>query len=98
MRVVKFGAIAFADVTRMRESVRIVRELHRTNDTPAVVCSALPGITDALLRAARASAHGGEQETDVARRELWNRHRQIAEKMVTDDWEREMLFQKLSEL
>jgi aspartate kinase len=27
-----------------------------------------------------------------------NRHRQIAEKMVTDDWEREMLFQKLSEL
>ena len=98
MRVVKFGAIAFADVTRMRESVRIVRGLHRTNDTPAVVCSALPGITDALLRAARASAHGGEQETDVARRELWNRHRQIAEKMVTDDWEREMLFQKLSEL
>jgi hypothetical protein len=33
MRVVKLGAIAFADVSRMRVSVRIVRELHRTNDT-----------------------------------------------------------------
>ncbi|MFM7680011.1 MAG: aspartate kinase [Roseiflexaceae bacterium] len=99
MRVLKFGGIAFADVQRMRESVKIVRELHRTaGTTPAVVCSALPGITDALLRAARAAVHGGETETDVARRELWNRHRQIAEKMVTDDWEREMLFQKLSEL
>lgn len=99
MRVIKFGGIAFADVTRMRESIKIVREMHRIHgSTPAVVCSALPGITDSLLRAARAAVHGGESETDVARRELWNRHRQIAEKMVTDDWEREMLFQKLSEL
>lgn len=98
MRVIKFGGIAFADVARIRDAVTIVRELHRNQgSTPAVVCSALPGITDSLLKAARAAVHGGESETDVARRELWNRHRQIAEKMVTDEWEREMLFQKLSE-
>ncbi|MFZ9858565.1 MAG: aspartate kinase [Roseiflexaceae bacterium] len=97
MHVMKFGAIAFTDVDRTRETVRIIRDVHRDKKSIVVVCSALPGITDALLRAARAAAHGSEQYTDVARRELWNRHRSIAEKLVTDDWEREMLFQRLSE-
>lgn len=98
MQVMKFGAIAFADIERTRETVRILRDVHRDKKSIVVVCSALPGITDALLRAARSAAHGGEQYTDVARRELWNRHRSIAEKLVSDDWEREMLFQRLSEL
>lgn len=98
MQVMKFGAIAFADVDRTRETVRILRDVHRDKKSIVVVCSALPGITDALLRAARASVHGGEQYTDLARRELWNRHRSIAEKLVTDEWEREMLFQRLAEL
>lgn len=98
MQVMKFGAIAFSDVERTRETVRILRTVHRDKKSIVVVCSALPGITDALLRAARAAVHGGEQYTDVARRELWNRHRSIAEKLVTDDWERETLFQRLSEL
>lgn len=98
MQVMKFGAIAFADVERTRETVRILRDVHRDKKSIVVVCSALPGITDALLRAARAAVHGTEQYTDVARRELWNRHRSIAEKLVLDEWEREMLFQRLSEL
>jgi aspartate kinase len=93
----KFGAIAFDDVLRVRDTIRIIKEQHAVDPSIVVVCSALPGITDALLRAARVAAHGGEHEADIARRELWNRHRQIAEKLVTDDWEREMLFQRLSE-
>ncbi len=97
MRIMKFGAIAFADALRVRDTIRIIKEQHAKDPSVVVVCSALPGITDALLRAARAAAHGGEQEADVARRELWNRHRQIAEKLVTDEWEREMLFQRLAE-
>ena len=97
MRIMKFGAIAFADALRVRDTIRIIKLQHAADPSVVVVCSALPGITDALLRAARAAAHGGEQEADIARRELWNRHRQIAEKLVTDDWEREMLFQRLSE-
>jgi aspartate kinase len=98
MRVLKFGAAAFADVEQIQQTVAIIRDMHREVHALAVVCSALPGITDALLRAARASTHGGEIETDYARRELWNRHRQIAERYVSDAWEREMLYQKLSEL
>jgi len=97
MRIMKFGAIAFDDVLRVRDTIRIIKEQHAVDPSIVVVCSALPGITDALLRAARVAAHGGEHEADIARRELWNRHRQIAEKLVTDDWEREMLFQRLSE-
>ena len=97
MKVLKFGAAAFAEVDQVQYTVRIIREMHRETPGLVVVCTALPGITDALLRAARASAHGGEAETDFARRELWHRHRQIAERYVTDAWEREMLYQKLAE-
>jgi aspartate kinase len=97
MRVMKFGAIAFADAAQVRDTIRIIKAQHEQDPSVVVVCTALPGITDALLRAARAAARGGEHETDIARRELWNRHRSIAERMVSDEWEREMLFQRLAE-
>src|SRR5690554_4859644 len=95
--VMKFGAAAVSDVGRLREVLRIVKET--AEEAPAVVvCTALTDITDALIGAARAASRGGLAAAEEARRDLWGRHRVLAEKLVEDAWERELLFREWAEL
>ena len=63
-----------------------------------VVCAALGGITDKLIGAARAAATGHEAVVEEARRELWGRHRALAEKLAADEWEREALYREWADL
>ena len=94
MRVMKFGAANLSDETRLRQIVQVVLDAHTALPEVVVVCTALPGITDALIDAAR----GREIAVENARRELWGRHRALAEKLVTDSWEREELYRDWAEL
>jgi aspartate kinase len=98
MRILKFGAIAVSDAARLRDLVAIVRAAHQDDTALVVVCTALPGMTDMLLRAARGAAHGDEAAIEVARRDLWSRHRALAERLVHDEWEREALYREWAEL
>lgn len=57
MNVMKFGGSSVADGARIRAVTEIVRN-HATTDRPAVVLSAMKGITDTLISAAHAAERG----------------------------------------
>jgi len=57
MRVVKFGGSSLADAERLMKAARIAAR-HREQAPVTVVVSAMAGVTDALLRAARAALSG----------------------------------------
>ena len=98
MDVMKFGAVSVSEPARLRDLVRIVKTAHKQNGPLVVVCTALAGVTDALISAARGAAVGDEAAVEAARRELWGRHRALAEKVVSDAWEREALYREWAEL
>lgn len=93
----KFGAAAVSEAGPLRETIRIVKAV-AAESPAAVVCSALSGITDALIGAARAASRGGLAAAEESRRELWGRHRPLAERLVGDDWERELLYREWASL
>ena len=98
MQVMKFGVVSVSDAARLRELAQIVRDSHEQGEALVVVCSALGGITDRLIMAARSAAAGDEAVVDEARRALWSRHRALAERLVSDEWEREALFHEWASL
>ena len=98
MEVMKFGLVSVGEIARLREMARLVKEAHADGRALVVVCAALGGITDKLIGAARAAATGQEAVVDEARRELWGRHRALAEKLAADEWEREALYREWADL
>jgi aspartate kinase len=96
--VMKFGAAAIGDAARLRDLARVVRDARDGDYAVVVVCTALSGITDALIEAARAAAEHRMGPAEFARRELWGRHRALAEKLINDEWEREELFREWADL
>ncbi len=98
MRVMKFGAATVSEVARLREVTRLVKQSADEGQKPVIVCAALPGVTNALIGAARAAARGNEDEASAARRTLWHRHRTLAEHLIDDPWERETLYHEWAEL
>ncbi len=98
MVVMKFGAAAVSDASRINDLVRIVRHGIDEGQALIVVCTAMPEVTNLLIGAARAAARGHLANAEQARRELWQRHRALAERLVTDDWERETLYQSWADL
>src|SRR5262245_59178610 len=98
MIVMKFGAAAIGDAARLRDLVRVVKDGRDEGYGLVIVCTALSGITDALIEAARAASERDDGPVDFARRELWSRHRVLAEKLIADEWEREELYREWGEL
>src|SRR3954463_15946567 len=94
MDVMKFGAVSVGEAVRLREMARLVKAAHDDGRALVVVCAALGGITDKLIGAARGAATGQEDVVEEARRELWSRHRALAEKLAADEWEREALYRE----
>lgn len=97
MLVMKFGAAAIGEAAQLRDLAQIVKISADEGEAVIVVCTALAGITDALINAARQAASAGAA-VDFARRELWSRHRVLAEKLVGDEWEREALYNEWAAL
>jgi aspartate kinase len=98
MIVMKFGAAALSDAARLRDLVRVVRDARAEGYAVVVVCTALAGITDALIDAARTAAERNRGPSKFAHRELWDRHRALAEKLIDDAWEREELYKAWTKL
>ncbi len=98
MLIMKFGAAAINEAARLRDLARVVKDGRDEGYAVVVVCSALAGITDALIEAARAAAEHRDGPIEYARRELWGRHRALAEKLINDEWEREELYREWAEL
>jgi aspartate kinase len=98
MDVMKFGVVSVSEAARLHDLARIVKTAHADGRALVVVCAALNGITDKLIGAARGAATGNEAAVEDARRELWGRHRALAEKLAADTWERETLYREWAEL
>lgn len=98
MQVMKFGEVSVSDAARLRDVVQIVKAAVEQDRGLVVVCTARPETTDMLINAARVAASGSEAQAETTRRELWNRHRVLAEKLVGDEWEREALYREWADL
>lgn len=83
MIVMKFGGTSVEDATAMRNVARIIqRELHRS---PFVVLSACAGVTNLLVRMAKAVAHGRREEAASHAAVLKERHVRIWNELQLGD-------------
>ena len=77
MIVMKFGGSSVGTGERIAGVARIAaRVLNDTGSAPVVVVSAMSGVTDALIRAARTAASGDRTTFRTIRDELQKRHEQ----------------------
>ena len=76
----KFGGTSLADASRIRAAADIVRG--RLPARPAVVVSAMAGVTDLLVRAAGAACAGEREALDPVLADLERRHRWAVEGSV----------------
>ncbi len=80
--VMKFGGTSVANAERMKAVAEIVAEHLGRSEVIAVV-SALGGVTDMLIRAANEASEGEQGHWNSVRRELAQRHREVADQMLT---------------
>ncbi len=89
MLACKFGGTSVGDGRRIAEVARIVQGLRAERGAPAVVVSAMGGVTDRLVEAARTAATGDGQRFQEIGCELWSRHQAAAEACLADAARRE---------
>jgi aspartate kinase len=80
MIVLKFGGTSVEDASAIARLSRIVQD--RLNRHPAVVVSALAGVTDALLKAASLAVAGDEDKTIELLAELQARHETTSRELL----------------
>jgi len=77
MIVMKFGGTSLGTGERIANVARIaLRTSHRTDTPPVVVVSAMSGVTNNLVRAARTASEGDPRTFILIRDELQQRHEQ----------------------
>lgn len=69
MRVMKFGGSSLADAVQIEKACRVIQGRAQAGHDPVVVCSAHKGITDALIRSARAALEGEPDPSPVVDRQ-----------------------------
>ena len=81
MVVMKFGGTSVEDAAAIRRLIEIVRS--RREQLPVVVVSALARVTDQLLEAGKAAASGHLGAALANVRNIYVRHEQLADSLVT---------------
>ena len=103
----KFGGTSVGSVEAIARVVDIVRQtlentLHSTKDAPArqvtVVVSAMSGVTNTLIGAARAALQGERDRVSEAMQTLVQRHMDTIDALVTDQSERRTLENRVDAL
>lgn len=79
--VMKFGGTSVGQADRMQRVAEIVEE-HARSAEVIVVVSAMGGVTDMLIRGASEASQGDRDHWKGVRRELANRHRQVADSLL----------------
>ena len=80
--VMKFGGTSVGNADRMQSVGEIIAEHARTAEV-VVVVSAMGGVTDMLIRAAREASHGDRKHWKGVRQELARRHREVADRLLS---------------
>ncbi|MBN2501098.1 MAG: aspartate kinase [Anaerolineales bacterium] len=89
--VMKFGGTSVGSVEALNYMAAIVQEQASQWDGLVVVVSAMSGVTDLLVRAARTAADGDEHTYRDIITELSARHRQTIDALITADDEKAKL-------
>ena len=79
--VMKFGGTSVGTAERMKAVAEIVAE-HAKSAEVMVVVSAMGGVTDMLIRAAKEASQGDREHWKSVRRELAHRHREVADELL----------------
>ena len=80
--VMKFGGTSVGNAERMQRAAVLVAE-HSKDADVVVVVSAMGGVTDMLIRAAREASHGGREVWKGVRQELARKHREVADQCLS---------------
>ncbi len=97
VQILKFGGTSVGSGERIRHVAGVIADhrRHPQEGFPVVVVSAMSGITDQLLRIARAACSGEEETWHAELADLKQRHRQAGEQAVFDDHARQALLADL---
>lgn len=88
MRILKFGGTSVGSAEGFAQVAEIIARAREQDVHVVVVTSAMSGVTDALIGAARAAAAGDETPYRDARNELLVRHQIVAGQLIEDGVER----------
>ncbi|NOX60615.1 MAG: aspartate kinase [Chloroflexi bacterium] len=88
MLVLKFGGTSVGDTKAIAQVAEIVARARAQDPNVVVVTSAMKGVTDTLIHAARAAAEGHEQPYREARSDLLLKHQLVAGQLIEDGVER----------
>jgi aspartate kinase len=91
MRVLKFGGTSVGNADAFKQVSDIVARARQQDPEVVVVTSAMSGVTDILINAAKAAAIGDRRPYREARDELLARHQMVAGQLVGDGVERAAL-------
>ncbi len=97
MRILKFGGTSVGSAEAFAQVARIVARAKEEDANVIVVTSAMSGVTDTLINAARAAAAGDETPYRDARNELLVKHQIVAGQLIEDGVERAALGRLLDE-
>lgn len=91
MRVLKFGGTSVGSAEAFGHVARIVARARQVDPQVIVVTSAMSGVTDILINAARSAAAGDRRPYREARDELLAKHQMVAGQLISDGVERAAL-------
>jgi aspartate kinase len=88
MLVIKFGGTSVGDATRLASVSQIIQNAKGKEEQVVVVVSAMSGVTNSLVKAARAAAEGDEVTHRRIGEELLTLHRDACEALTAHEGER----------
>ncbi len=97
MRILKFGGTSVGSAEAFAQVASIVARAKEEDGNVVVVTSAMSGVTDTLINAAKAAAAGDETPYRDARNELLVKHQIVAGQLIEDGVERAALGRLLDE-
>ena len=84
MLVMKFGGTSVGNAERVAAVAEIIQQVRGQHPRLAVVVSAMSGVTDQLIGAARAAAEGRMEECEAIQVDLLSRHTDVCQRLLAD--------------
>ena len=91
MRILKFGGTSVGSAEAFDQVAKIVARARQQDSQIVVVTSAMSGVTDTLINAAKAAAAGDRKPYREAREDLMAKHQMVAGQLIGDGVERAAL-------
>ena len=96
MITMKFGGTSVGDIQRLQDVVTIVRS--HLSMQPAIVASAMGGITDTLLDTAQLAVEREADKVHINFETLKQRHLDVADSLIADPERKKQLIESQSEI